>query len=160
MKRLLISFCLFISIALHAYAADTMFISIDKYQIAVPVGWLAQYTKDQIVFVLYSPLEENDTFQENCNLTTETLKTQMTLSEYIKLSVDTLKGIYKDLRIQAQKDNYLVYTGTMDGGMIKQLQYYYINNTEAYVLTCSSDPANYARYEKTFRQIAGTFRYK
>lgn len=158
MKKILIA-AIFLN-CISIYSMDSMTISIDDISIESPIGWFAQYTKSPQLFFLFSPLENNDTFQENCNLTIEYLSVPYTIDEYMADSVTALESVYKGFQLASSRDNYHVFTGYIGETLVKQMQFFYIAEAKAYVLTFSSDPDNFDRYRDQFRSIAETFRYR
>ena len=136
-----------------------MRISIANFEVNVPQNWLAQYTKTPTLFFIYSPLEENDSFQENCNLTEEAVSVNMSIKNYMDSVVTVLDGYYKDLNILEQNRDSLLFTGMVSGIKLKQLQYFYKKDNKIYTLTFSSTVADYCRYEEQFKQIASSFTY-
>jgi hypothetical protein len=144
---------------LPLFSNDNMKIVVDNVSIEVPVGWLSQYTKSPQLFFLYSPVEVNDTFQENCNLTIEYLPSSYTIQEYKKAGVTALKSVYGDFQLVESSENYHIITGLVGEVSVKQIQYFYIKSNIAYVLTFSSNPENFSRYKEQFESIAETFIY-
>lgn len=141
------------------FGNDTMKISINDISIESPIGWLAQYTKSPQLFFLYSPMEVNDTFQENCNLTIEYLPSPYTIKEYKDASVAAIESVYGNFQLLESNDNYHIITGYVGDIKLKQIQYFYIKSNIAYVLTFSSNPENFSRYKDQFSSIAMTFVY-
>jgi hypothetical protein len=92
MKKYLIIAALLL-FSLTVTAEDKMEIIIDKYSIKVPAGWLAEYkgAASANLFFLYSPMEKDDTFQENINLTVEKLPKPYDFNAYYDAAVETLK---------------------------------------------------------------------
>jgi hypothetical protein len=136
-----------------------MNIQIEHYSISVPEGWLAQYTNSTNVFFLYSPIEENDSFQENANLTTEKLPTKYTEKGYLKAAQDTISKIYNNYKLIENGENYHIISGNLNGTDIMQIQYVSIKNNTAYIMTYTSTPDSFARYLETFKSIQKTFKY-
>lgn len=140
------------------FAEESMKIEIGNVSIESPLGWFAQYTKSPSLFILYSPLVENDTFQENCNLTTEILYTNFSVEEYINASLETLTAMYTDFNIVTREKNYYIFMGNISNIDLKQMQYVYIKKNVAYVLTFSSIPSDFDKYVDIFKQIAASFK--
>lgn len=158
MKKLLLS--AFLLLFLQTFLlSNTMKIEIKNVKIDVPVGWLAQYTNAQQVFFLFSPLEENDNFQENCNLTTEKLTKKYSVKEYIAANVDIIGNYMGDFTLHEAKKNYHIISGTVNNITVKQIQYFYIKKNTAYVLTFTSNPEEFEKYLNTFNTIAKSFKY-
>lgn len=144
---------------LPIFSNETMKITIDNISIETPIGWLAQYTSSPQLFFLYSPMEANDTFQENCNLTIENLPSPYTIQEYKDASVAAIESIYSTFQLLESNENYHIITGFIGDVNLKQIQYFYIKSNIAYILTFSSNPDNFDRYKDQFKSIAKTFLY-
>jgi hypothetical protein len=121
---------------------------------------MIQYTESTYVFFIYAATVENDTFQENASLVVEQLAKKMSINDYRKAAIDQLTPYYEDFKIVESKDNYVIISGTINGVSVKQIQYYYINNKEAYILTFSSIPEDFDSYISDFKSIAASFTYK
>jgi len=159
MKRSIILFVTLLVLSLAAHGQTTMDVKIGNISISVPSGWIAQYSDTTIIFILYSPIEENDTFQENVNLTTETLPSKYSEKGYLTAATENLKSLYKDFKIIESKDNYHVFTGIINDKLLQQMQFVQIKDNVAYVVTYTATPDSFDRYVKIFNQIQQTFKY-
>ena len=136
-----------------------MQIKIDNCSITIPSLWLAQRTDSATVFILYSPLEENDTFQENGNLTVEKIPAKYSVKAYLKAGREMLKKLYANFKLIEEGADYQIFSGELNGIALQQMQFVTISGTEAYVLTFSSTPEDFDRYADTFKSIYCTFTY-
>ena len=150
---------LFLAFVASAFGDDGMQIKIDNYSITIPSLWLAQRTDSATVFILYSPLEENDTFQENGNLTVEKLPSKYSVKAYLKAGREVLKKLYANFKLIEEGADYQIFSGELNGIALQQMQFVSISGTEAYVLTFSSTPEDFDRYAETFKAIYSTFTY-
>ena len=150
---------LFLVFVTSAFGDDGMQIKIDNYSITIPSLWLAQRTDSATVFILYSPLEENDTFQENGNLTVEKLPSKYSIKAYLKAGREVLKKLYANFKLIEEGADYQIFSGELNGIALQQMQFVSISGTEAYVLTFSSTPEDFDRYADTFKAIYSTFTY-
>lgn len=157
MKRIY-AFVLLIFLAFGALADDLMTVSVGNVEVSIPVGWYAQYTKSPQLFYLYSPLEPNDTFQENCNLTIEQLPVEYTVAEYMRLSAEQLSRVYSSLDLVVTSDNSHTISGAIGGTALQQSQYFYIRNRVAYILTFSATPKTFEKFSEVFAEIERSFR--
>jgi hypothetical protein len=142
-----------------AFSQDGMEIKIDNYSITVPSGWLAQRTDSSTVFILYSPIEENDTFQENGNLAVEKLPTQYSVKGYLEAARENIKKIYGNFILIEEGENYQIISGDINGTTVQQIQFVSIKKNMAYILTFTSNPENFNHYLDTFKKIQETFKY-
>lgn len=143
----------------NLFGQNVMKISVDNFSVDVPEYWIAQRLDSQIKFIIYSPVEENDTFQENGNLTVETLPGSYSAKAYLKAARDNLKAVYSNFNLIEEGDNFHIYTAKFDSTTLKQLQYVAIKGKEAYVFTFSSTEADFDRYKETFVNIYKSFKY-
>ncbi len=158
MKKI-VFFITLILLQVSLYADDYMKIKVENTEIDVPPGWFAQYTKQPQIFFLYSPLEENDTFQENCNLMKEVLPVKYSLKSYMDASLDAVKKVYSELKVEKTEKNYYIFSGIVNNIRVKQVQYYFLKDNTAYLLTFSAIPESFDRYYETFKKIAESFKY-
>ncbi|MCL2480525.1 MAG: hypothetical protein FWF38_02325 [Spirochaetaceae bacterium] len=158
MKKVTIFFVCFIMMHISLYANDYMKVKVENTEIDVPLGWYAQYTKSPQIFFLYSPLEEGDDFQENCNLMKEMLPGKYSLKDYMEASIEVVKEIYIGLVLEETGTNYYVFSGIVNNIRVKQIQYYYIKNNIAYILTFSATPDSFSQYSAIFKKIAESFK--
>lgn len=146
-------------LACSAFCENGMEVKIDNYSITVPSGWLAQRTDSSILFVLYSPLEENDDFQENGNLSVAQLLSKYSVKEYLESSREYIKTLYSNFNLIEAKDNYQIISGEINGTKVQQIQFVFMKGNIANVLTFTSNPENFARYLDTFKKIQKSFKY-
>lgn len=142
-----------------AFADSKMQIKVNNLEVTVPDGWLATKVNNGTEFMLYSPVEENDSFQENANVTVEKLLQEITPKEYLASARNTLSVIFEGFKVESEGNNFHIYTGTINGVLVKQIQYCAIKNGNAYVFTFSSEPKSFKKYEKTFAEIFKSFKY-
>ena len=159
MKKIIVFFMTFILMHISLYADDYMRIKVENTEIDVPVAWFAQYTKQPQVFFLYSPLDENDVFQENCNLMKEPLPGKYSLKDYMDASINAVKGVYTELVIEETGKNYYIFSGIVSNIRVKQIQYYYIKGNTAYILTFTATPESFSNYSAVFKKIADSFKF-
>lgn len=160
MKRKFAIVLLLLSIsAVKVFSESGMKIKIDNYEITVPSGWLAQRTDSATVFMLYSPAEENDDFQENGNLTVEKLPTKYSVKGYMDAARESLKTVYGNFTLIEEGKNYHIISENINGTILQQIQFIEMKGNEVYILTFTSTPHNFKRYLETFKSIYKTFKY-
>jgi len=159
MKKLLFPLFFALMIPSAVFAGDTMFIRCGETSIEVPFGWLAQYTKSPNIFIIYSPVEQNDTFQENGNLTVEALPVPYTVEEYMRAGNEIMSTIYRKYQVIESSEHWHVITGILNDTLLQQIQYFYIRDNTAYVLTFTAIPESFDRYRPVFDSIAASFDY-
>jgi len=148
-------FLLFAAISINS--SDFMKISAEGISINVPLGWLAEYKKTPVIFMVYSPEETQNTVRENYNLVIENLPRAYTLEEYSSLSLKNIKALFTNIDVVEQKNNYHIYKADYNGIKLQQIQYFFIKNKIAYVLTFSSVQDTFEQYKNLFFEIAKSF---
>ena len=121
---------LFLAFATAAFGDGGMQIKIDNCSITIPSLWLAQRTDSATVFILYSPLEENDTFQENGNLTVEKIPAKYSVKAYLKAGREMLKKLYANFKLIEEGADYQLFSGELNGIALQQMQFVTISGTE------------------------------
>ena len=145
--------------ALFASAEDVMKISIDHFSVKVPLGWYALYAGSPTVFQLFSPLEADDSFQENANLMVEKLPRLYTVKEYQDASIQYLPSLFSDFQVIERQDNYHIYHAALNQVEIVGMQMIFIKEKEAYTITFSAKPDTFERFRDSFFAIAQSFTY-
>ncbi len=141
---------------LLAAAEETMHIRCENVEVDVPAGWLVTYTQSPPLFVLYAPPKENDTFPEIVNLVVELLPQKMSVPEYMQASMETLKTVFSTIEPVESGDGFHINSVEINGVHLLQIQFFFVRDSTAYVLTCSADPEDFPRYRDTFTAIADT----
>ena len=121
---------LFLAFATAAFGDGGMQIKIDNCSITIPSLWLAQRTDSATVFILYSPLKENDTFQENGNLTVEKIPAKYSVKAYLKAGREMLKKLYANFKLIEEGADYQLFSGELNGIALQQMQFVTISGTE------------------------------
>lgn len=152
---------LLIVLAGKVFSLEGMQIKIDNCEITVPPEWLAKRTASDpnTVFFLYAPLEENDTFQENCNLTVEKFPTDITVKDLLQVVRTYIKTQYDNFALIEEGDNYHIISGDLEGVTVQQIQFITIKNRTAYSLTFTSNPVDFDRYLDIFIEIYNSFKF-
>ena len=141
-------------------AQGKMQVKIDNYEITVPTGWMAQRTDSDALFILYSPVEEDDTFRENVNLVEEQLLLKTTPENYLKAARTNLTAAFGEFDILEQgKDYHIIRLETGDQEL-QLMQCARIKGKTAIVITCTASPESFERYQPVFKEIVGSFKYK
>ncbi len=142
--------------------------SSDSYSITYPGDWDLDDSKRMgSQFFLFSRLKSvDDKFKENVNLLTQDLSAyNMTLDQYVELSIGQVKSMIKEGKIMSSKRvtddgpeyHSLVYAGRQAENMLRFEQRFWIIDKTAYILTFSSQLDNYAQYREVGKKIIGSF---
>ncbi|MGP1458568.1 MAG: hypothetical protein ACTTKL_04595 [Treponema sp.] len=159
MKKIFLAAAALALFAGIAFSDEGMKVSVGNCSIGVPVGWTAQKPGAGSEFILFSPLEENDTFQENCNFVKETLLSKYTAKNYLKAAREMQAAVFTDFAVLEDGGDYQIVSAKLGGQTVMQIQFAYVKGMTAYTLTFSSTPEDFDRYIDTFRQIEKTFQY-
>ncbi len=126
-----------------------------KYRLSYPSTWTQTSTESGIIFL--TPAEgEDDQFQENVNILLQDLSAQpMTLEEFTKLSTDQYDAMKESVEVlsvdnatvAANKAKKVMLTLDYSGRPLKLMQYWFIKNDTAYVLTYTAEVGKYTKYE-------------
>ncbi len=119
-------------------------------------------------FILFSELEENDTFQENINLLKQDLKGQgFTMESYVKLSKNQIKKMVPNGKIieskyvnDDQPHYVIIWSGFVSGNNLKFKQLFFLENENAYVLTFTTLPETFDQYIDLGNKILNSFKLK
>jgi len=158
---------LFLSLfLLNSYAQELKDFNAKDYSVKYPEDWTFD-TSGQMntSFIIFSKLEQNDTFRENVNLMIQDLSgMSLDLKGYAELSLGQIKSI-KDSKILESKNlkkdalpyHEIVWKGFVTGKKLKFKQLYFVKNNKAYLVTLTCDETAYDRYEKIGTTILNSF---
>ncbi len=160
-----------------SFAEEETGISLEQYNnaefnlnINYPSDWEVQENFMGTVAIFLSPQESpTDQFRENLNIVTQDLTQQpMTLDEYFETSIAQIKQLMTDFQqVSSEKVNFLneeaysiIYTATQGSFKVKIMQYLYIKDNTAYVVTYSAEEENYNQYISIIEQMLNSFRIR
>lgn len=138
----------------------------DGYAIDFPSRW---QTREQVMgtsVISLSPLEsKKDTFAENVNVVVEELGAGATLDAYTETSVKVLEQYLNAPKLIENKRvtlgglpaQRLVYEHTQGQFKLRGLAYLVVAGSKGYVLTCTAEKAQFAKYLAQFEKICRTF---
>ncbi len=138
-----------------------------KYQIQYPENWTLEQGKQNAEFFLMTALESNsDIFKENINLMIQDVKgMNMTLDSYTQISENQIKTNLKNGKIlestrvkNGRSYHKIIYQGEANGYQLKWLQYYWVIQDKAYVLTFTAETSSYNQYIATVLKIFESFK--
>ena len=143
----------------------------EKFEIQYPANW--ELNEEGLMgtsLILLSPvLHKDDAFRENVNLLIQDLSSYpMTLDEYAKFSTSQIETMIEDgvlissEKIEGELNQYqkVHYTGKQGPYNLKFMQYYFLIENNAYVLTFTTEIDQYEKYEAIGMQILDSYKFK
>jgi len=139
--------------------------SLNRYSVSYPANWDKKYYENAVAF--FSPLDgPTDQFDENVNVIMQDLsQNPMTLAAYTELSKNQYKKMFGDSSVisiddtlfdgQAAKKGVCLMTYPKQS--FKVLQYWFIKNNMAYLLTYTAEPAQFDRFLPTAMKVIDSF---
>ena len=141
-----------------------------SYTIKYPSKWEIVKGGDMPLNAFFSPKESTeDKFQENVNVLIQSLPEEnIDLDKYSDISEREIKTmltnavIIESKRIKDNSQNYhkLIYTGDQGIYHLKFEQYFYVNDSKAYVITFTSEQDKFANYKEIGENILNSFKLK
>lgn len=135
------------------------------FTIFYPQNWEQRMVGTTVVAL--SPQESpTDTFRENINVVFENLNAPMSSQQYAMLSFNAMQRQLNGFQLVQQgpavvggnQAHFFIYRHVM-GQQLQVLAYFIVRGNRGYVITCSASPADFARYQAIFNQIANTLRF-
>lgn len=115
-------------------------------------------------FYLFTPTSPGDDFSENINLMIQNLGVlKYDLNQFIVLSEKQITASGKLVESIRKKENgqeyhVLVFEAQMNGFDLKFLQYDYVKNDKAYVLTYTAKREEFENYRKEMEKVMNSFK--
>jgi len=151
-------------------AQETITIKRSTYSIAVDKSMRIDTAGTSMAdFIAFFPLQsETDKFGENLNVVMEpTNGVDVTLEEYVRMSLEQLKQYFGDIAIvenktvsttKGQPYHKLVYTASMNGFLLQFEQRYISTADYTYVLTFTAEQSQFNAYKEKAGKILGSFK--
>lgn len=162
---------LFVSATLFGQTQGWKKLTTANYSIDYPANWeLSESGSTGTNFMIFSPMESpEDQFRENVNLMIQDLSAyDLDLDSYTELSEQQVGTLFTDAKIikskrmknQSHDYHMIIYNGGQGGAMYTFLQYYWVINDKAYVLTLTCEKDQYKAYKKMGLKIMNSFTLK
>ncbi|MCB0644442.1 MAG: hypothetical protein KDC44_22515 [Phaeodactylibacter sp.] len=140
----------------------------DGYSVQYPSDWEADESGQMnTTFILLSAQEDaSDMFQENVNLLLQNLAGMgIDLDKFVEVSLAQIKIMITDSEIiessreEAHGRSYhkVIHRGKQSGFDLTFVQYYWIVNETAYVLTLTTESAKFDKFKQAGLQIMDSF---
>ncbi len=136
----------------------------ENYSISYPSTLRIDESRTGIEFVIYAKRENSeDDFSENINLVIQDLKNMnIDLNKYVAITEDQIinAGILIESK-RIKKNNFefhrIVYKATMDNRELKFIQYDFVKEEKAYILTFTSELEEFDNYSKVMEGVMKNF---
>lgn len=171
MKRILFTsaILLVMNLSLFGQTENWNTLSKDNYKIDYPKEWeLNESGQMGTRLMLFSPVSSaDDKFRENVNLMVQDLTAyNLDLDGFVQISKDQIKVMITDSEILESKrisgpglDHHkIVYKGKQGQFNFKFVQYYWVKDNNAYVLTLTCQEDQFRAYESIGYNILDSFR--
>ena len=166
-------FILFFGINLFVYGQTNDWNSLEKteFSIQYPKHWtIDESGRMGTKFIIFSPLSDvKDIFKDNVNFIIQDLiGHKISLKEYTEISKRQIKSMITDSEIllctteKSHNLNFqkLIYTGRQGVYLLHFIQYYWVENNKAYILTFTTETAQFDRYKDIGNRILSSFKIK
>ncbi|MES2629651.1 MAG: PsbP-related protein [Bacteroidota bacterium] len=156
--------------AQHAYAQEPWKThERTGYTIDYPADWTLNTSVPGASFIITSPPDQpDDDFSENVNLIVEDLSGKnVTLERYTYVTVVQIGAMLPDSKIISNQTlkrkklsfQKIVYTGTQEDFYMKYVQYYWIVDEHAFILTFICEDEKFEHYQATAERILDSFTF-
>lgn len=143
----------------------------NNYTIQYPSNWeLSQKGEMNTSFFIFSPFDsDKDIFRENVNLLIQDLSGKnIDLNKYVEISEKQIKSlitnsnISESIRLKKNDKQYhkIIYSGEQGAFKLMFIQYYWVIDNKAYVLTFTSKKDTYNSFKETANKILDSFELK
>ena len=168
-KQVVIAILILLQMGIYAQEKMETFVKGD-FSIMYPKLWTVDASgrmNSEVIF--FSPMEVNDTFQENVNILLQDLTGQnIDLKEYIDISIQQVKNAAKDYTIEKNevmiKDGIqygiLVWNGNVTGSPLKFKQIVREKDQKFFIVTFTSLPEKYEQFISTADKMLESFKLK
>lgn len=173
MKRrpLLVILILCINLTVFAQTEEWKTLDENEYSIEYPNNWELNTSGEMgTSFFLFSASEsENDNFRENINLLIQDLAAyNLDLESFTELSINQVESFIPESKINTNETlkkngvefQKVIYTGKQQELLLKFIQYYWVINKKAYILTFSSEEMAFTKYADVAERIMNSFSLK
>lgn len=153
----------------NASLRELYFIEQPNYSFAYPANWEENLDKTLgVEFIVLSPLSSaTDKFRENINLVIQDLSNyNLDLDKYTELSLGQIKNIVTNSvlieskrisKIDSEQYQRVIYTGEQGIFNLKFVQYYFVVDKKAYVLTFTSEQLEFDKYKEGAEETMNSF---
>lgn len=125
---------------------------------------LEESGRNGVDFYLFAPTKPGDDFAENINLMIQNLETlKYDLDQFVALSEKQIKTsgkLIESVRKKSGEQEYhvIIFEGNFNGLDLKFLQYDFVKDDKAYVLTFSAKQNEFEKYRKEMEKVMNSFK--
>ena len=153
----------FISAAVFA-KENVMTVGTKDCSVSVPEGWSAmnsfRIVKGTSVLCLLAPKKQGEAFQSNCNITSGVVNKNVTEKASLQAGKEQLEILFPNFKMIEEGKNYHIYTATINGLNVKQVQFIKIKDNKSYIITGSSPVESFDSYYSEYKNIFKSFKIK
>lgn len=150
---------------------DWKIVDNEDFYFRYPKNWTLDITGQMgSSFIIFSELSSTkDNFRENINLLVQDLQNQpIGLDKFVEISSNQIKlnvkngKIIESRRMKGKNSDFhkMIYSGDKADMKYKFVQYYWIKNGNAFILTFSCDLNEFGKYKATGEAIMNSFELK
>jgi len=120
--------------------------------------------RNGVEFYLFTPTNPGDDFSENINLMIQNLEVlKYDLDQFVEISEKQIKAngrLIESIRKKTDGQEYqiLIFEANFNGLNLKFLQYDFVKNNKAYVLTFSARQSEFENYKKDIEKVMNSFK--
>ena len=160
MKKLFIIFTFLFIFAVQAFGQNTKVVSDGTISGSIPEDWEFYSLDEGVLFYIFAPEVEGDSFRENITITCEDVTKSIKLSDLMKVLPDTFSEVYDSFEIVEQGKDYFIFDGIVQDIHVIQYLKLLLKNGKFYSICASSDPDDFDSYYESFKKIIDTFKIK
>ena len=153
----------FISAAVFA-KENVMTVDTKDCSVSVPEGWSAmnsfRIVKGTSVLCLLAPEKQGEAFQSNCNITSGVVNKNVTEKASLQAGKEQLEILFPNFKMLEEGKNYHIYTATINGLNVKQVQFIKIKDNKSYIITGTSPVESFDSYYSEYKNIFKSFKIK
>lgn len=142
----------------------------DNFNFSYPKDWEVQENVYGTLVAVLSPVTDNDSFSENCNVVLDdsTEAAKYSAKDYFDVSVGQLSSLITgyeeigrgEITIGGKEGYYIAYNGIQGEYSLSWVQYLTKGESNHYILTCTAMKDSFAAYKGVFDEMAGRLSVK
>lgn len=138
----------------------------EKFTLKIPSNWEVIEQKFGVDLIGLAPESGSDFFRENFNILYVKLDTPLSPEKFYEYNLQSLNQLLVDFDLESSEvvtiDNVeakkLIFTHTMGVVNAKVIQYFLLENNNAYIMTFTAARLDFDKIRSEFEQIANSFK--